>query len=428
MQGALDLYSSGKLAILQNVGYPNPVLSHFRGTDIWHTSTDSDLSFGTGWIGRLLSQLYPTYPPSSITPGSQPLAIQFGNSLYNLFLSRNGGMGISINQVPTSANGSVHNYDALPSNPLLSDNELGYVRFIQSETEVYAQSIVARSIQKNKTVYPGTDFGAQMAGVAQLIASGFSTKIYLVTLAGFDTHSNQLQIQPGLIGELSDTMKAFQADLEAFGVADHVSTMTYSEFGRRVAENGSGTDHGTAAPLFVFGTQVIGGFRGHDPKLDSASLVQGNLVFDSRYDFRNVYATVMSEWLGIDDTTILDVLTASNGETYSATTNWTKLGIFKGSQGVVDSSELTPGLMLLENYPNPVYSETTIEYTIPESMPVELGIFTEGGVEVARIVDSRQAAGIYQLQFKPGSLSAGTYIYRLSTPKGNIAKRMTVLK
>ena len=217
------------------------------------------------------------------------------------------------------------------------------------------------------------------------------------------------------MGELADAVKAFQSDLEAFGVADKVATMTYSEFGRRPKENGSGTDHGTAAPLFVFGTQVIGGVRGHDPKLDTASLVNGNLTYDNLYDFRNVYATVMSEWLGVDDASIQNVLTASNGQTYSTNNTWTKLGIFKtqGQPVLLMICTMTPGLMLMENYPNPVSSETTIEYALPETMSVELGIFNTNGVEVARIVDERQSAGIYKSNFKPGNLPSGSYIYRL---------------
>lgn len=430
MQGAFDLYSAGKMAVLQNVGYSNPNLSHFRGTDIWHTATDSNISMSTGWIGRMLYGLNPNYPPSTITSGSQPLAIQFGNSLYNLFLSRNGGMGIAINRLPTSQNPSIHSYDAIPTNPTTPDLELAYVRVIQSETEIYAQTIAKRAVTINKVTYPtNNNLATQLSSVAQLIASGFTTKVYLVTLGGFDTHSNQLTGQANLLGELADAMKAFQDDLEAFGVADKVATMTYSEFGRRPKENGSGTDHGTAAPHFVFGTQVIAGIKGHDPKLDTGSLMSGNLTFDSMYDFRNVYATVMSEWLGIDDTSIQNVLTASNGQTYSKNNTWTKLGIFK-TQGsnAVNEGEYTPGLTLMENYPNPVSSETTIEYAIPEAMAVELGIFDMRGTEVARIVDQRQGAGIYKSNFKPGSLPSGAYIYRLTTPKGQIAKQMLIVK
>jgi uncharacterized protein (DUF1501 family) len=422
----LSLYNAGNLAVLQNVGYPNPILSHFRGTDIWHTATDSDITATTGWVGRTLYELNPNYPPASIQSGSQPLAIQFGSSLYNMFLSQNGGMGIAINRVPNTANASTHNYDAIPSPPSTPDLELAYVRVIQSETEVYAQTMVnVASKTMNKATYPANNpLATQLAGVAQLIGSGFTTKIYLVTLGGFDTHSNELTNQAKLLGQLAAAMKAFQADLEAFKVADQVATITYSEFGRRVKENGSGTDHGTAAPHFVMGTKVIPGVHGSDP--DLSNLVSGNLQFDKNYDFRNVYSTVMSEWLGIDDDTIKNILTGSGGA-YSTQTSWKHLGIFNQAAGVNDTA-MTPGLMLGENYPNPVISETTIEYALPEDMPVELGIFSLNGVEVARIVDEKQSVGIHRATFKPGRLPSGTYIYRLSTPKGQIAKKMVVVK
>ncbi|MEI8134724.1 MAG: DUF1501 domain-containing protein [bacterium] len=429
---ALELYNASKMAIIQNVGYPNPNLSHFRGTDIWNTATDSLIYSSSGWIGRMLSGLNPNYPPSTIPTGSQPLAIQFGNSLSNLFLSRNGGMGIAINRLPTSSNPSIHNYDAIPASPITPGAELEYVRIIQSETEIYAQTIANRTQKTNSTgvTYPTGNLGTQLAGVAQLIKSGFSTKIYLVTQGGYDTHSNQLTGQAALLQELAGCMNAFQKDIEAFGVADKVATMTYSEFGRRPLENGSGTDHGTAAPLFIFGTNVIGGVRGHDPKMDTASLVSGNLAFDSLYDFRNIYSTVMSEWLGIDDSSIQNILTASNGSTFSSKNDWKKLGIFKSQQtgGVNDSADMTPGLMLMENYPNPVMSETTIEYALPEDGMVTLSIYNVKGVEVDRIVEARQSAGIHRKTFNARNLQSGAYIYRLSTSTGQISKQMVVVK
>jgi uncharacterized protein (DUF1501 family) len=428
MTGMHDLYNARKMVILQNVGYQNPILSHFRGTDIWNNATDSNITYNSGWAGRLLAGLNPNFPQ---TIPSQPLAIQFGSSLSNLFLSRNGGMGIAINQLPTKTNPSSHKYDAIDQSQGVNPGlELDYIRTIQTETETYTQSLLNRSVIKNKVAYPvGSDLGDQLASIAQLIASGFSTKVYLVTQQGYDTHSNQLAGQSRLLSELSQCISAFQNDIEQFGVADNVALMTYSEFGRRVAENGSGTDHGTAAPLFVVGTKVINpGMRGSDPKLGAQYLTAGNLTYDQNYDFRYVYATMMSEWLGIDDASISAVLTSSNGEIYSRTINtWNNLGIFKPLSGVANSDYI-PGLMLMENYPNPVSNQTTIEYVLPESMYVQLGVFNTEGIEVARIVDARQDQGIYRATFKPGSLPSGTYIYRLSTPKGELAKQMIVVK
>jgi uncharacterized protein (DUF1501 family) len=419
----------GQVAILQNVGYPSAVLSHFRGTDIWHTATDSNISATTGWVGRMLYGLNPNYPPATIPAGSQPLAIQFGSSLYNLFLSNNGGMGIAISQVPTTASQSVHNYDNISANPTIPELELEYVRVIQSETEIYAQSIVNRSVKSNSpsVTYPATNFAKQLSGVAQLIASGFSTKIYLVTLGGFDTHSNELSNQGKLLGEFSDAISAFQQDLEALKVADNVATMTYSEFGRRVKENGSGTDHGTAAPHFVIGTQVVSGIHGTDPNLKNLDST-GNLQFDPNYDFRNVYASAMSEWLGVDDASIQNILTQSSGVQYSTQTNWKHLGIFKTQGAGVAGSPDDSGLILMDNYPNPVSSETVIQYSLPQSMNIELGIFDLRGTEVARVANGMQEMGLHTSYFKADNLPSGTYVYRLTTPKGQLAKQMVVMR
>src|SRR5579883_898563 len=257
MDGFLQLYSAGKMAILQNVGYSNPSLSHFRGTDIWNTATDSNVFASTGWIGRLLLEQNPGFP-QTLPP--QPLALQFGSGLSNLFLSKNGGMGIAISRVPSPGDlrTSLHNYDAIPQNPTTQYNELAYVRIIQEETEVYTKNIIQRNVTTNKVTYPTSNLATQLASIAQLIASGFQTKIYLVTQGSYDTHSNELNAQGQLLTDLSAAVAAFQQDIEAFGVADQVAIMTYSEFGRRPKENGSGTDHGTAAPHFVIGTQVKG--------------------------------------------------------------------------------------------------------------------------------------------------------------------------
>jgi uncharacterized protein (DUF1501 family) len=427
MTGANTLFTQGKMAVMQNVGYPNMDLSHFRGTDIWNNATDRNRFTNTGWVGRFLSEMYPDYPPDVIPKGSQPLAIQFGNSLSNAFLGKNGGMGIAINKLPDTGNESVHNYDPIPGPPTtIPYQELQYVRLIEKETEVYSQSLVDRSVKTNKVTYPTSNIATQLSYVSQIIASGFSTKVYLVTQSGYDTHSGQLQDQASLLGDLSAAMLAFQNDLEASGLADRVVTMTYSEFGRRPTENGTGTDHGAAAPLFVFGTNVKGKVYGNDP--DLTNLVSGNLAYDPRHDFRNIYSTMMSEWLGISDEDIQGVLTASNGETYSTNTDWLKLGIIKSTQSDVDYSSSTPGLMLMQNYPNPVASTTTIEFALPEPGYVQIGIFDMKGNEVERIADGRFGEGVNKAKFSPGNLANGVYLYRLRTEKSDVTRHLVIAK
>jgi uncharacterized protein (DUF1501 family) len=440
MSGMATLYGEKKLAVLQNVGYANPNLSHFRGTDIWDTSTDANRFVSTGWIGRLLGELNPDFPPTTFSNNQDdkyyyPPAMQFGASLSVSFLSESGGMGIIINSLPDENNKSTHDYDAIPIPTPIPYQELDYVRTIEKETEVYTDRLINRSVTTNKVTYPtGSKLGQQLAGVAQCIASGFTTKIYLVMQGGYDTHSNQATDHPDLLQELSDCIKAFQDDVEAFGKADKVAGMTYSEFGRRPQENGSGTDHGTAAPLFVFGTQVIGKVHGNDPQLAQASLVNNNLAYEARHDFRNIYASVMFEWLlaGEDadkNSLIQSVLTSSNGATYSTNSDWLHLGIFNGQpSGVEDNGEFVYGLMLMENYPNPVREKTTIEYALPQATDVMLSIYTMAGKEVARIVDAKESAGIHRATFATGSLASGSYLYRLTTPMGAVTKQMIVMK
>ncbi len=421
-----NLYKTGRMTILQNVGYPNPEFSHFRGTDIVHTATDSNLYRQTGWVGRLLTEQNPAFSMSTVTKGSDPLAIHFGTVPINIFHGRNGEMGIPVAQLPDPVMNSVHTYDPIGSNPDLAHQSLSYVRDIQQETEVYNSTLANRAVTKNKVIYPDTLLGQQLASVAQLIASGLKTRIYVVTQGGYDFHSELWSGQSAHHIDLDAALWAFQNDLEALKIADKVITMTYSEFGRRPVQNGSGTDHGASYPLFVVGTRVKGGILGHDPDLDN--LIYDNLNYDQRHDFRNVYATMMSEWLGVDDKTISNVLTASNSETYSTNANWIKLGLFKPSQGldpIAAGSQF--GLMLMQNHPNPVITSTTIEFALPASTNMTLGVFNGAGQEVARLVDGLLHEGNHRVEFRPSGLASGRYFYRLITPQDKLTRQMMIL-
>ncbi len=355
-----------------------------------------------------------------------------------------------MNEMPSKASPGGQNYDPIPSNPTTQYDELAFVRLIQQESAIYSQTIVSQTLAANKVTYPSSTLATQLAGIARMIASQLQnggtaqTKIYLVTQGSYDTHSDQISRQASLLTDLSAAALAFQQDIEAFGIADNVAVLSYSEFGRRPAENGSGTDHGTSAPHFIIGTQVIGKVYGSDPKLDAASLAgensgpagavpSGNMIYDANYDFRNVYATVINEWLlaGADQTTIntaiQDILTQDTSATYSTNSKWNaSLGFFKTSAQSVGSSAYTPGLMLLQNYPNPAYASTTIPYVLQSSGQVELGIFTSAGVEIARPVDGWQSAGPQQTNFDASKLTSGAYFYRLTTASGTVTRPMVV--
>ncbi len=446
MPGFLTLYGSGggsgNIALLQNVGYPNPILSHFRGTDIWNTATDSGIYASTGWVGRFLANQNPNFEVPALGSNAWPLAIEFGNALSDIFLGANGGMGIAINAMPSKAAPGGQKYDAIPSNPTTQYDELQFVRNVQMESEVYSQTIVSQTTVKNKVTYPSSTLATQLAGIAQMIASGATTKIYLVTQGSYDTHATQITRQASLLSDLSAAVLAFQQDIEALGIADQVAMMTYSEFGRRVQENGTGTDHGTSAPHFVIGTQVLGQVYGSDPDLSTTAQgginnnnegVPGNLAYDPTHDFRNVYATMINEWLLVGaeqaaiNTVIQDVLTQDTNATYSTNTAaWQSLGIFKSSGNYVGSAPGAVGLMLLPNYPNPAIGTTTIPYMLDVAGPIQIGIFSSNGVEIARPVDGWQSAGQQSVSFDASNLPSGAYFYRLTTSTQTVTRPMVV--
>lgn len=284
------LFSDGKLSILRNVGYPNPNRSHFRSMEIWETGSDSDDTAHTGWISRFFDNACPGVPeedPQGVYLTSQPPQVFDSEKFANIYgataLGRGGGGGDQdlLEQLAResgsgqdASNFLSHTYlDALAM-----DDRIGAILGDGRPPDIYPNSGLARSL----------------ASVARMIRGGLGTRVYFVSLGGFDTHSNQGNRQPQLLRELAGALSTFQADLEADGLDSQVLTMTFSEFGRRPGENESkGTDHGTAAPLFVMGSSLQQPFHGAPPSLDVSR--NGDLVFET--DFRSVYATVLEDWL-----------------------------------------------------------------------------------------------------------------------------------
>ncbi|MEK9138508.1 MAG: DUF1501 domain-containing protein, partial [Bacteroidota bacterium] len=266
LQPLVPLYQNGKLTIVQGLGYASPNRSHFRATDIWWTGTDSNVVVNTGWLGRDLQYNYPNYP-GVLEPN--PLALQIGGSPSLGLQSVNGPMGVTItdpNQFYQLIAGTIgFAEDPSPNTP--AGAELRYLRTIEQEAIQYATTIKAAADRvTNRTTYPNSSLAQQLAIVARLIAGRLDCPIYLVSQGGYDTHSGQGTRQQTLLNDLASAIAAFQTDIELLGMADTVVGMTFSEFGRRIAENGSaGTDHGTSSPHFLFGTKVVGGFHGPNP-------------------------------------------------------------------------------------------------------------------------------------------------------------------
>ena len=307
MVGLKRLYDDHKLAVVQSVGYTSQNYSHFRSTDIWTTGASSNEVLTNGWGGRYLEYAFPGYPdayPSAAMP--DPLAIQIGSNLSPALQ----GYEISTGQtVPTSFNGSITSllsYTNSNTPPGNVGTELAFLRNQQVFANQYASRIVsAWNGGTNLATYATTSTSSiaqQLKIVARLIKGGLKTKIYWVSLGSFDTHANQVVTSDKTTGahatmlaSLSDAIAAFQSDLLQMSLEDRVVGFTFSEFGRRIKSNGStGTDHGAAAPMFVFGSKVNWGVIGSNPVIPVNAGTNDQVAM--QFDFHKIYASILQNW------------------------------------------------------------------------------------------------------------------------------------
>ena len=319
MTGMRNLYNNGKLSIVHSVSYPNPDQSHYRATDIWMTAVDSTQTTASGWAGRYLESRFPGY--SVGYPNAQmedPLAIQIGYLTSTALLGSQQSMGIALND-PDSFYQLVGSSSATsPADlPCCDAGDLiAYIRKQQALSVGYAGEIKrAADAGQNLATYPAAtaknSLADQLKIVARLIHGGLRTKIYFVSLNGFDTHSGQvdntdvrLGSHADLLGKLSIAIETFQRDLALQGIEDKVVGMTFSEFGRRANSNNSkGTDHGVAAPMFVFGSPVKHRTIGQNPDLANLTGLAGNKDITMQIDFRRVYTDILNDWFGTQHTT-----------------------------------------------------------------------------------------------------------------------------
>ncbi|MEO5957787.1 MAG: DUF1501 domain-containing protein [Opitutaceae bacterium] len=293
-----SLFNDGKLAIVQNVGYPNPNRSHFRSTEIWETASKSDEFASSGWIGRFLDNACAGVPADS----HDPVAVHITNGVPQSFMGENAHSTFGLLPGGGNRRDNEETRRLLESmiGPPAVAQQAGAANSTFLKQTLMDTLVTEKKVQRvigeyrPGAAYPGNPLAASLRNVASLIAAGFPTRVYFVSLSGFDTHSNQFNQHANLLLQLSDSLAAFQKDLEAHKLDTQVTTMTFSEFGRRPNENESrGTDHGTAAPLFVMGSRVKGGLHGTAPSLK----LERNQDITFTTDFRSVYATALERWL-----------------------------------------------------------------------------------------------------------------------------------
>ena len=301
-----ELYDRGTVAVLNGVGYPNPNRSHFRSMDIWHTCEPEKIA-SEGWLGRAIRDLDPLgenvvtgvnigrgLPRAMAMPGV-PVASVGDLDSYGVL---NGFAGhrrqlealdtFARMYAPAVGTGAVMDYlgrtgrDALMSADLLQHAPAQYTSGIE---------------------YPDTPIARSLQAVAKLIMADLGTRVFYTQHAGYDTHANQAVTQPQLLADLSQGLSDFFADLQEQQRSDNVLVYIFTEFGRRVKDNGAGTDHGSGGGGFVIGDAVKGGMYGEYPSLKEEDLLEGDLHFSQ--DFRGVYSTILDKWLGLDPTPIV---------------------------------------------------------------------------------------------------------------------------
>lgn len=412
MTGMQELYNEGKLKIIQSVGYPNPNYSHFRATDIWMSGSDANQILNSGWAGRYLNEEFPNFPaefPNEDMP--DPLSLEIGATVSLTLQGPFASMGMSVvnpDEFYELVNGVQAPAPATPAGELLT-----YVRTVKRQSNAYGQVIVnAFGKAGNQVSYPEDNILAeQLKIVARLIAGGLKTRIYLVSIGGFDTHDSQVTAGNTTIGEhadllklVSDGIRAFQRDTEALGIADRVTGMTFSEFGRRIISNlSNGTDHGAAAPLFLFGNAIDGGVLGDNPDIPADATVESNLPM--QYDFRSVYATVLQDWFCVPQENLENILFRD----YQRLPVFTEVNCLPTA---IRDRNLNAGQQLLDIYPNPFTDWTRLQFRSAGG-PTIIQIFNDAGQLIASPANAFFPKGEHQVDWQAEHLPAGQYYVRI---------------
>lgn len=414
MTGLQTLFSEGKAKLVQAVGYPQPNFSHFRATDIWMSGSNSTQEVYSGWAGRYLNYEYPNFPASyPNTDMPDPLAIQIGSTTTLTTQGPSVNMGMSITSATNFYNLINGTTDPVPDTP--AGKELKFIRTVNQQTQKYSTVIknAANAVVQQAPYPTNNSLGDQLKIVARLIAGGLRTRVYMVSTGGYDTHSVQANsgdtttgTHATLLQRLSDAIKAFQDDIKFLGVENRVVGMTYSEFGRRIKSNSStGTDHGAAAPMFLFGSQIEAGMLGVNPTIPVNASVNDNIPM--QYDFRSIYATLLEKWFCLDKTVVESLFPPA------INTQLQSLPLLKAGacSGITPPPPPAPSDVLITNGPNPFTNSTEITFRTAGGHTLIQIIDTLGRM-IKTLVDAEYTAGTYKITFNAEGLPTGVYYAR----------------
>ncbi|MCA6364924.1 MAG: DUF1501 domain-containing protein [Bacteroidetes bacterium] len=420
MTGMEYLFDTGRVGIVQNVGYPEQNRSHFRSMDIWSTGM-LDAAATTGWMGRYFDANWPGFPtayPNADQP--DPFAITMGY------------------EVSSTCQGLMANFSHAITDPFESYNldpagivndgtyygsHMEFLATLIDQTNAYGQQIYNSANAGNSlsNLYdPDNELAVQLRYIAQMISGGLKTKVYIVNINGFDTHDSQVTENDSTVGEhatllktLSDAIRAFMDDIRLLGLEDRVAGMTFSEFGRQIASNYSlGTDHGDAAPLFLFGNCLNNSVLGHNPAIPDQITEQAGLPM--AIDFRDVYASMLKDWFEVDVNQIQSFFEHQ-------VTFYPLMG--NCNRGTVNEN----GDAVVLVYPNPCAQYATIRFDCQnEWVRVELLDLNARLIQV--LIDGNLSSGMHNVPVELERLAVGEYIVRVRKESGVLSTKMIRVK
>lgn len=412
MSGIKSVYDDAKMAIIQDVAYPNQNRSHFRSTDIWTSGSPADEFWNTGWLGKYFDNRYPGYPegyPNGDCP--DPFALSISSSVSETCQGLSANFSLALND-PFGISPLTESEDTeVPDTPY--GRELEFLRETIEQSNAYAENISEAAEKGNNlsNLYADNNTLAQkLKTIALLMSGGLKTKIYVANLGGFDTHA--FQAEPGetgtgahadLLGTVSEAVAAFQDDLKQLGIEEKVITMTFSEFGRRIRSNAnSGTDHGTAAPMMLFGTCINPGFIGESPELPANPSVQDGVPM--QFDFRSVYGSILIDWFDVDETEVKTILY----EDFQYIPVINPCSISTSTDNIITTVESFETF----SYPNPSRDWMTIAFD-SKGENIRINIFDSRGQQLNTITNGFFPEGKKEVKVETRGLAPGNYFYQI---------------
>ncbi|UII77283.1 DUF1501 domain-containing protein [Flagellimonas sp. HMM57] len=449
MSSLEPLWGEGQFKAVHGVGYERQSLSHFTGSDIFANTdlTTSGFSgLNTGWMGRHFENIYPDYLLESGRPDA-PAAIQIGNIANLVFQGEETNYAFVTNNVDQleeiAQTGSFYEIENAPFDNCMYGDQLKFLRGVANTTYEYAGKIhEAYERGQNQVEYQDNGFARQLALLARLIKGNLGTKVYMISMGGFDTHGNQPIVHERLMSNLSIAINNFYEDIAFTNQDEQVLSMTFSEFGRRIFENGStGTDHGKAAPTLFFGSGLKGSaFVGEHPSLENPN-GRGNLEYTM--DFRDLYATVLAEWLCVPIPLVEQHLL---NHTYAPVnlgfncsgTDFPDIAMDSDSPTLPDTppsqDSLNPDPELLNTIVHKPYypSERNphIYLEMPVAAHVDIQLYNILGQNVGTVFNEMMLEGSAEINIRErmrDSLSTGKYIYQIQVGDQRMSKSVMIM-